>query len=268
MMKNRRHLKWLVSVLASWVFVLGTSTSKAETWPREFQDYVEETMQIDGIPGVALALVEGDEIILATGLGLRDVFKNLPVDTETLFHIGSTQKSMTAMMIAVLVDGGKIEWDAPIVSYVPSFSLSNPEARNSVTIRHLLSMRGGIPDDAESDISDGATPRDVFDLIGETDLLALPGEEFSYSNLSSSAAGYLGVLASGGSADNLYEGYADLLQITIFGPHWHGYGNHKTQRGVGQPKLCPILCAFQPRRTRFNPPAMTLTGMPFPPRAA
>jgi len=81
---------------------------------------------------------------------------NKPVTTGTLFHIGSTQKSMTAMMIATLVDDGLLDWDEPVINFAPSFGLSDPQAMQEVTIRHLLSMRGGIPDDAEDDLNEEA----------------------------------------------------------------------------------------------------------------
>ncbi len=187
-------------------------------WLAEYARYVQDTMDADHIPGLALAVVRGDEIILAEGYGLRDVAQNMPVTTETLFHIGSTQKSMTAMMVATLVDDGLFDWDDPVVSFAPEFALSDARATQEVTIRHLLSMRGGIPDDAEYDLDEEPTPGDVFEVIGETPLLAMPGERFSYSNLSASAAGYLGVLVSGGEIKDLYEGYARLLQERVLDP--------------------------------------------------
>ncbi len=187
-------------------------------WLAEYTDHVQDTMDADRIPGLGLAVVQGDEIILAQGYGLRDVAQDAPVTTETLFHIGSTQKSMTAMLIATLVDDGLLDWDEPVVSFAPEFALSDARAMQEVTMRHLLSMTSGIPDDAEYDLGVESTPEDVFDVIEETPLLGMPGERFSYSNLSASAAGYLGVIASGGEGEGLYEGYARLLQERVLDP--------------------------------------------------
>lgn len=187
-------------------------------WADAFAAYVQDVMAEEGIPGVALALVADGEVVLAQGYGLRNVAEGLPVTSDTLFHIGSTHKSMNALLIATLVDDGLLDWDEPVRDYAPDFALSDDEATQAVTIRHLLSMTSGIPDDAENDYFDGATPEDVFDIIAQAELLGAPGEVFSYSNLSASAAGYAGVLAADASAADLYAGYAALFQARVLDP--------------------------------------------------
>ncbi len=193
-------------------------TARATDWLTEYVSYIQETMETDNIPGLALALVQGDEIILAEGYGLRDVASQSPVTAETLFHIGSTQKSMTAMLLATLADEGLLDWDEPIINFAPEFALSAARATEKVTLRQLLGMSSGIPDAAEDALPEESTPEDLFAVIRETSLLGMPGEEFSYSNLAAAASGYLGVLAADGESDNLYASYADLLQERVLDP--------------------------------------------------
>ncbi|MCP4139864.1 MAG: beta-lactamase family protein [Chloroflexi bacterium] len=185
----------------------------------DYADFVEEIMEDENIPGVAVAIVEGSEIAFTQGFGWQDIENELPVTPETLFHIGSTNKSMTAMMIATLVDDGLFDWDTPVVEIYPDFELSDAEAIETVTMRHFLSMQSGIPDDAEDSFDvDNAEAEDVFDFLTNTPLFAMPGEEFSYSNISASMAGYLGVLANDGEYDDLYDGYARLLKEKVLDP--------------------------------------------------
>lgn len=185
----------------------------------EFADFIEETRSQNDIPGVAAAIVYEDEIIFAEGFGVRDLRSDAPVTSETLFHIGSTHKSVTAMLIATLVDDGLLEWDTPVVEIYPDFELSDPDAADEVTIRHLLSMSSGIPAEAEDEFDiETESAEDIFILLSETPLLDIPGEQFSYSNISASTAGYIAVLADGGEMGGLYEGYAQLLQERIFDP--------------------------------------------------
>ncbi len=194
------------------------NTREAGELSTSLRDFVENIMQEDHLPGAAVAVISGNEIIFAEGFGLRDVEANLPVTNETLFHIGSTNKSMTAMMIATLVDEGLFDWDTPVVEIYPDFALENPESTETVTMRHLLGMQSGIPDAAEDDFDvDNASGEEVFDYVANVQLLGDPGDEFSYSNISASLAGYLGVIASGESAD-LYSGYASLLQKQVLAP--------------------------------------------------
>jgi CubicO group peptidase (beta-lactamase class C family) len=181
--------------------------------------FIRGHMQQDCVPGVAAAVVRGRQTVFAEGFGQRDVARGLPVTPDTLFHIGSTQKSMTSMLTAMLVDRAVLHWDDPAVRIYSAFRLASGAATQQVTLRHLLSMRSGIPDGAEDDF-DPATmgPADVFDVVAASRLLGPPGTVFSYSNLSYAVAGYLAVLASGGHIDSLYEDYANLLWVNVLEP--------------------------------------------------
>ena len=185
----------------------------------EFADLIEQTRLEYDIPGVAAAMVYDDQIIFAEGFGVHDVRGNELVTPETLFHIGSTHKSVTAMLIATLVDDEMLDWDTPIVDIYPNFALSDPEATRLVTIRHLLSMSSGIPDTAEDEFDiETTSAEDLFILLSEVPIAHQPGEHFSYSNVSTSVAGYIGVLAADGEMGQLYDGYDQLLQERIFDP--------------------------------------------------
>lgn len=184
-----------------------------------FADLVEQARVENHIPGVAAAVVQGDEVLFAKGFGVRDINGNDPVTPETLFHIGSTHKSVNAMFIATLVDEGLFDWDTPVVEIYPAFELSDAEATNQVTIRHLLSMSSGIPAEAEDEFDiESESAEDIFDLLPEVPLSGQPGKQFDYSNISASVAGYIGVLAAGGEMGELYDDYARLLQERIFDP--------------------------------------------------
>jgi CubicO group peptidase (beta-lactamase class C family) len=190
-----------------------------ENASKDIEKYVEKIMSEDNLPGAAVAVVRGDVIVFAEGFGFRDVENGLPVTRETLFHIGSTNKSMTAMMIATLVDQGLFDWDTPVVDIYPDFELSSDEATQTVTIRHLLSMQSGIPDYAEDDFDTArASGEDVFEYVRDVPLLGQPGEEFSYSNISASLAGYLGVIAADDDYPDLYSGYEQLLRKQVLDP--------------------------------------------------
>ncbi len=195
------------------------SSTDQNYFAQELREFVEEAMVEDGLPGAAVALVLGDEIIFAEGFGYRDLENELPVTTETLFHIGSTNKSMTAMMIATLVDQGLFDWDTPVIEIYPDFELSSDESTETVTLRHLLGMQSGIPDYAEDDFDlDYASGEDVFEYVMDISLLGAPGDEFSYSNISASLAGYLGVIAAGDDYPDLYTGYEQLLRENVLLP--------------------------------------------------
>src|SRR4051812_5091359 len=77
-------------------------------------------------PGVALAVVRDDKVILARGFGVRETGKPDPVDEHTVFDIASCSKAFTAAALAILVDEGKVRWTDPVSKYLPTFQLSDP----------------------------------------------------------------------------------------------------------------------------------------------
>ena len=97
------------------------------------------------VPGVSVAVVRGHSVVYAKGFGVRDVRTLRPVTADTLFDIGSCTKAFTAASVAILVDQNKMQWDAKVSAYVPSFHLQDPLADEYVTIRDLLTHRTGLP---------------------------------------------------------------------------------------------------------------------------
>ncbi len=97
------------------------------------------------VPGLALAIVKDDELILATGLGLADREARTPVNPETIFAIGSTTKAFTTTLVAMLAEEGKLGWDDPITKHVPHFELAldSEDEDAELTLRDLLSHRTG-----------------------------------------------------------------------------------------------------------------------------
>lgn len=102
-------------------------------------------MARDRIPGVAVGVVEHGRLVYARGFGWRDVENHLPITPDTLFPLGSCSKTFTATAIALLADEGKVELDAPVRTYLPDFSLADPVASATVTVRDLLTHRSGLP---------------------------------------------------------------------------------------------------------------------------
>ena len=95
--------------------------------------------------GFAVAVVEKNKIIYAKGFGYRDVDKKLPVDTNTLFAIGSCTKAFTATLIGLLQKDGKLDIDKQATSYLNDLKFYNDNMNNSITLRDMLCHRTGLP---------------------------------------------------------------------------------------------------------------------------
>ena len=95
-------------------------------------------------PGLALAIVKDDGVVVAKGYGVRKLGDPTPVDARTLFGIASNTKAFTATALGLLVEEGKLEWDAPVVRYLPAFAMWDPFVTREITVRDLLVHRSGL----------------------------------------------------------------------------------------------------------------------------
>ena len=82
----------------------------------EFEKYAQKTIKEWQIPGMAVAIVADDKIVYARGFGVKEINGNEPVDTRTLFQIGSTTKAFTAALAAMMVDEGRMAWKDRVIS--------------------------------------------------------------------------------------------------------------------------------------------------------
>jgi CubicO group peptidase (beta-lactamase class C family) len=95
-------------------------------------------------PGVALAVVKDDAVLVAKGYGVREAGKPEPVGERTLFGIASCTKAFTAAALAILVDEGKVRWTDPATKYLPGLQLADPYVTRELTVRDLLCHRSGL----------------------------------------------------------------------------------------------------------------------------
>jgi CubicO group peptidase (beta-lactamase class C family) len=123
---------------------VGAQHSASSTLPPDLDRYVAEVMRTFEVPGVSLAIVKDGETVLAKGYGIRRLGEKTPVDERTLFGIASNTKAFTATALGLLVEDRKIDWDAPVVRYLPWFQLSDPYVTRELTIRDLLVHRSGL----------------------------------------------------------------------------------------------------------------------------
>ena len=112
--------------------------------PKDFDAYVARVMRQFQVPGMAIAVVKDGRVVLAKGYGVRRFGDPTPVDERTLFGIASNTKAFTATALGILVEEGKLQWDAPVVNYLPWFQMYDPFVTRELTVRDLLVHRSGL----------------------------------------------------------------------------------------------------------------------------
>lgn len=105
---------------------------------------VNKALVTFNVPGIAVAIVSDDKIVLSKGYGLRSLESGKKVDENTLFGIASNSKAFTAAALAILVDEGKLKWDDKLAKYIPEFKMYEPYVTREFTIRDMLTHRSGL----------------------------------------------------------------------------------------------------------------------------
>ncbi len=168
-------------------------------------EQLEQQREAFHIPGMAISIVKDDEIILARGFGVENMETQTPVTPETVFAIGSSTKAFTSALVGMMVDEGKMEWDAPITDYLPYFELEVKSDYESaqITVRDLLSHRTGYTRMGLL-FASGEIPREEI-LQAATAAEPFSGfrEKFYYSNVMYMAAGVAAGKVAGSDWDTL-----------------------------------------------------------------
>ena len=172
----------------------------------ELDAALQEIVTRWGVPGLAVGIVEGADVVYAQALGVQSLETQAPVTLDSAFCTASVSKCFVATAILQLAERGTIDLDGSLVQYLPYFQMDDPRHRQ-ITIRQMLSHTSGMPDIHESEYDDmlahperddGAAERFVRGL-SNSKLIADPGERFSYSNIAYNALGDVIARASGTS---------------------------------------------------------------------
>jgi CubicO group peptidase (beta-lactamase class C family) len=151
--------------------------------------YVADGMKAFDDPGLVIGIVAGDRLAYAKGFGIRTKGGE-PVDTRTVFQIGSTTKAFLATTMAIGVDRGKFRWDDRIVDLDADFRLKDPWVTREFRMFDVIAQRSGLPSYANDLL--GVLGFDEAALIRSlryVDPVSSFRSTFSYTNITHLAAG-------------------------------------------------------------------------------
>jgi CubicO group peptidase (beta-lactamase class C family) len=196
----------MITRIAAIALALTAPAARAD----EIDDLVKAAMTAQKVPGLTLAVVKDGKVRKVQGYGLANVEHEVPAKRETVYQSGSVGKQITAALILLLAEDGKLGLDDPVSKHLPGA----PQAWKGVTVRHLLTHTSGIGDYEQApgfDLQKDFTDDQLLKLAFAVKPAAAPGARWAYSN-----TGYavLGVLASkvGGKF------YGDQLRDRVFTP--------------------------------------------------
>jgi D-alanyl-D-alanine carboxypeptidase len=176
-------------------------------------DAVAASFYKEGVPGAAILVAEGDQVVLEKGYGLASLELGVPIAPDMVFRIGSVTKQFTAVAILMLEEQGKLRLDQKISEILPDYPKAQGE---QVSIEQLLNHTGGIPnytDDPEfwKFAKDKVEPARMLALFADKPLGFKPGEQWAYSNSGYFVLGLILEKVSG-------ESYRDFVEKRLLAP--------------------------------------------------
>ncbi len=185
----------------------------------ELEVFIDQTLKAFGVPGAAIAIIQDDEVVYASGFGVRGAGGEA-MTADTHMMIGSTGKTLTTMLMAAMVDEGLFDWDTPVIDVLPEFAVADPELSESMVMWHLACACSGVPrrDFELLFNADELTAEDVIESLATFEFFTDFGEVFQYSNQLVGAGGYAAAAADGAAWGELFQGYADSLERRVLEP--------------------------------------------------
>ena len=182
--------------------------------------YIEDNLARFDVPGAVVAVVQGGEVRLLRGFGVRALGSDAPVTPDTRLMIGSVGKTMTTLLMAGLVEEGRLAWDQPVQSVLPGFAVADPEVSETITVQNLVCACSGVPR-RDMEFLFNAETLNAEAVIGS--LAGFPfftgfGEAFQYSNQLVATGGWVAAAADGAEWGGLDAGYARVVEERLFAP--------------------------------------------------
>ncbi|MGB7447568.1 MAG: serine hydrolase [Ornithinimicrobium sp.] len=176
----------------------------------KFEPIAEKALKSTHVPGMAVAVVHGGEVMLTQGYGVREIGGDDPVDADTVFQLASVSKPVGSAVVASIVGEELIEWDQPVAEADSSFELADPWITEHVTFADLYAHRSGLPPHAGDLLEDLGADRDQVLAALRHYPLSPFRASYHYTNAGLTEAAVTAAEAAGttwsqASAQRLYE---------------------------------------------------------------
>ncbi|MET0427770.1 MAG: serine hydrolase, partial [Microvirga sp.] len=166
----------------------------------ELEAYLAAGMQAFDAPGLAIGIVANDRLVYAKGLGVRGKADPAPVDSRTLFQIGSATKGFLAATLGIMVDRNRFRWDDRVVDLDPDFQLKDPWVTREFRVFDLMAQRSGLPPYANDALGAFGIGQDqLIRSLRYVDPVSSFRSTFAYTNVTHMLAGRMVAKAAGAS---------------------------------------------------------------------
>jgi CubicO group peptidase (beta-lactamase class C family) len=233
----------VLALLSIKLLLVAAFAAQAQTITPLDKELVSYRERYKLLPALAAAAVKDGRIIAAGAVGTRRVGTDPPVTLQDRFHLGSDTKAMTSLLLAMLVEEGKLRWNSTVGELYPELVGKMSPGFKDITLEQILSHTSGIPGDRDDlapvitfSLTDPPVNLDrmratVVERLVAVKLSAPPGQHWEYSNLGYTLAGAIAEKLTG-------KTWEELIVQRIFDPlklSTAGFGPQSTMGRVDAP---------------------------------
>jgi beta-lactamase class C len=174
-------LHFLITLFLCFFSTFSTASSPTSNIVKNIEEKAKFLMKQKSVPGLAIGIIMGGEIVYAQGIGVRDMRTNASVTPETVFQLGSVSKAISGTLIGVLVQNKKLHLHGKIQDYLPKRSFGH----EGMTLQHVTSHTTGIPRYGFNALieSESKSRDELHHRLTQTPLKCTPGACYDYHNV-------------------------------------------------------------------------------------
>ncbi|WP_316805429.1 serine hydrolase domain-containing protein [Pedobacter nototheniae] len=227
----------------------------------QVETYLQSIIDTGGIPGIAIAITSGQEVVYSNGFGVVNALTKEKLKPWNNFHVASISKTFTATAIMQLAGKGKIDINKPLITYLPYFKLKD-ERYKVITIKQMLNHTSGMPDVEDYEWEKGIADNDAAERytrsLTDKEMISKPGAEFHYSNMAFDVLGDLIAKVSGVSFENYVKENIltplEMKESSFYYPEVKE--NLRTTPHTGKPQKVSAIYPYN----RMHAPSSTLNS--------
>jgi beta-lactamase class C len=193
-------------------FVNPVASEVDTVFNRLWHEHLSQKLDFNQCPGMAIAIIKGNEVIFEEQFGTKGRYDSAPIDSSTLFRIGSVSKGFAGVLTGLLVSQGKVSLEDPVSKYIPELTLKAKSKDKILRVKHIMSHSTGLTEHAFSNLVD--ENRSMETIIGQLNRLTprdSTGKRYAYQNAAFGLIERVVQAATGMS-------YSQALETYIFQP--------------------------------------------------
>jgi beta-lactamase class C len=156
----------------------------------DMDQWIDQIDTAGQVSGLAVAVVQGDQVVNEKTIGYADADSGEKVGTDTVFRLASLSKAFATTLSALLVESGRMRWDTRVAGVLPTFALADEQSSRKLTVADILSHRVGLPHNTYDSLLEHDEPYPLLvERLDEVPMACPVGDCYAYQNIAFSLIG-------------------------------------------------------------------------------